>query len=659
MPQPSLRRPVVRRSGVALGTAVALLALAAPSASAAAPANDQIANAKDLTSFLPAVGVVHSELGHTNANGEVATRESGEPWVYAVNEGGGAGTAPGSVWYRFTAPRTTRARITTCGGQTSYATAFAVYRASTGTSDFSRLWALGRYQPGGDPCPTSPTASNGRGASALVSLQAGETYYVQVTGRHHMSPSNQGRFELTVEAEDAPSLTVEGPDGGAVLPTASLAWSVAAPGASRLRCTIDGTGLWLACLNGPTPGAWDVVSPTVCSGAHVMRFVALGAFGSPSRPTERSVVAGDGPVCAAPDPTTAALESPGGPGGLRLRWSGTPGMSATPHRGLLELGTTPGAYTEAVDVLRDFGDTSTRYLPTVPLSADTDYYYRWTVTTPAGSDSVVGGPVRTASAAADTTVAETAAATGITTTSAALAGVAHRAGAFYEITTSYRFDVREQGGSAVPTAPAGVWGGGVVSLDLDDLKPGTTYEYRLLATTNGPRAASQWRTFSTAAAPVTPDPEPTPTPDPTPVGPAVAPGGGPVGPGPVLPAGPAALTPATVGADLRSALQATERALSRRTLRTARTVTVAVKARTAGQLTITGTVKRGTGKAVAAIRGTARVAKPGTVKVRLKVLPAGQKAARAKGTLTLSLKAVLKPRSGRAVTATRSGRLKG
>lgn len=85
------------RSLIAIGAAAAALAAAAP-ASAAPPPNDNFADAQAIST------------GSTPGTTVDATREPGE-FDYDQYEGYG----PGTVWYTFTAPKTTRYRIADCG----------------------------------------------------------------------------------------------------------------------------------------------------------------------------------------------------------------------------------------------------------------------------------------------------------------------------------------------------------------------------------------------------------------------------------------------------------------------------------------------------------------------------------------------------------------
>src|SRR5262245_38122105 len=117
------------------------------------PANDQFANA------FPISGVAATVLSH-NTN---ATLEVGEPAHNPVSTGGR------SVWWRWTAPATISALISTAGSRLD--TLLAVYQGSSLT-DLTRL--------------AYSDDATGIGSNSLVTFQAtaGTTYFIAVDGYH-------------------------------------------------------------------------------------------------------------------------------------------------------------------------------------------------------------------------------------------------------------------------------------------------------------------------------------------------------------------------------------------------------------------------------------------------------------------------------------------
>jgi Ca2+-binding RTX toxin-like protein len=148
------RRGFARRL-LGLSTAIAALMLLAPaSALAAPPANDSFANAL----VLPG-----SPLPVTDSASNVeATRETGEP-EHAHIEGGG------SLWWRWTAPKTATITIDTCGSD--FDTLLGIY---TGTSVDALTEVASSDDAANDRCVVA--------SGTTFRAQAGTTYSIAVDG---------------------------------------------------------------------------------------------------------------------------------------------------------------------------------------------------------------------------------------------------------------------------------------------------------------------------------------------------------------------------------------------------------------------------------------------------------------------------------------------
>ncbi len=156
-------------------------ALSEPAA-AAAPANDAFAAAVELS------GPTASASG-TNKD---ATKEAGEP-----NHAGNSGGA--SVWYRWTAPETSRVLVSTCGVETTFDTLLAVY---TGNA----VNALVEADSNDDACGLQSTV-------AFAATQ-GVTYRIAVDGRNGAAGPFQLQLRLTPSNDDfADAVELVGDEG--------------------------------------------------------------------------------------------------------------------------------------------------------------------------------------------------------------------------------------------------------------------------------------------------------------------------------------------------------------------------------------------------------------------------------------------------------------
>jgi len=164
------------RLGRYLGVAAAVLTmLALPStAPGAPPTNDGFANAKKLRGFY--VGDPYA--GDFGARSVEASKEAGEP-----NHAGNAGGA--SVWYSWTARRSRRVEIETCGAVTNFNTVLAVYTRSGPVPPFSNLTAVASNDDFKRKCGP-------RQSRVMFNATAGTTYYIVVDG----FDGQTGRFDL-------------------------------------------------------------------------------------------------------------------------------------------------------------------------------------------------------------------------------------------------------------------------------------------------------------------------------------------------------------------------------------------------------------------------------------------------------------------------------
>ena len=131
-----------------LAVAVLAFALVVPSALAAAPVNDQFADAEALS----------GASGSATGSNVEATKEPGEP-DHAGDSGGA------SVWYRWTAPTGQAVSLETCGS--SFDTTLAVYTGST-------LTALDAVAESDDACAL--------GSRVTFDPVSGTTYQIAIDG---------------------------------------------------------------------------------------------------------------------------------------------------------------------------------------------------------------------------------------------------------------------------------------------------------------------------------------------------------------------------------------------------------------------------------------------------------------------------------------------
>jgi hypothetical protein len=159
---------------VVLTTAVAALAIV-PAAMAAAPANDDFANAE----------VVTGSTGTTTGTNVEATDETGEPANHFTDDLGGA-----SVWYAWTAPSSGLFAFDTFGSDVTLDTVLGVYTGSLGS-----LTEIGYNDDYGGACCDS---------RVVFAATSGTTYYVGVSGCCG-TPAQRGPFTLNWDSATRPS----------------------------------------------------------------------------------------------------------------------------------------------------------------------------------------------------------------------------------------------------------------------------------------------------------------------------------------------------------------------------------------------------------------------------------------------------------------------
>lgn len=177
----------MRRQGTTELAGVALLLLcllsSAPTALAAAPANDDFANAQ-------AVGPLPVNLTESNVE---ATKEEGEPYH------GPMGSKGHSVWFKWQAPSSGFVTVGTCGSD--FAAVLTVY---TGTQVNALTKVSRNFRDEGPGCP----AFDGR--QITFKAIAGTTYEIAVDGDAFYVPPaeppvGEGTFDLQLEATPMPA----------------------------------------------------------------------------------------------------------------------------------------------------------------------------------------------------------------------------------------------------------------------------------------------------------------------------------------------------------------------------------------------------------------------------------------------------------------------
>lgn len=171
----TLRRIAALLAAPAL--ALASLTLMAPAAQAAAPGNDDFANAQVVGPALPATAT-----GSTVD----ATVESGEP----SEQGSGSGA---TVWYKWTAPADATVAVSTQGSETPDGDGLDTFVDVYTGSSLNALSLVGSDD------------DSGTDNSSVVTFDAtsGTTYYVQVDGYHYSNGTATGSIDLSITALDA------------------------------------------------------------------------------------------------------------------------------------------------------------------------------------------------------------------------------------------------------------------------------------------------------------------------------------------------------------------------------------------------------------------------------------------------------------------------
>ncbi len=156
-----------------------MLGIFTVNAFATAPANDNFANAEQLTG-------IRVSVSRSNAE---ATKETGEP-NHTGNPGGK------SVWFRWTAPMTRMMRFTTNRSEGNIDTLLHVYRGS----DLATLSTEGF---------SNDIHNINKRSFTRVRVQAGETYYIAIDGsKFQDQPAAEGTFVLDIH----PSFQFQGAD---------------------------------------------------------------------------------------------------------------------------------------------------------------------------------------------------------------------------------------------------------------------------------------------------------------------------------------------------------------------------------------------------------------------------------------------------------------
>jgi hypothetical protein len=161
--------------------AIAVVALLGPAGTAAAapPPNDAFASAQVLSTPASVPGTTVE-----------ATREAGEPTYENYGDNYGEGT----VWYSWTAPKTSRYRVADCGVAND--SRIFIYTGSS-LADLKRA----PYASGSLHDPPLDCGSGDKGASELVDATAGATYWIVVLDAYvgYKQP-----FQLTLDERPVP-----------------------------------------------------------------------------------------------------------------------------------------------------------------------------------------------------------------------------------------------------------------------------------------------------------------------------------------------------------------------------------------------------------------------------------------------------------------------
>jgi hypothetical protein len=212
------------------------------------------------------------------------------------------------------------------------------------------------------------------------------------------------------------------------------------------------------------------------------------------------------------DPPTAAIKPASGVGQLVATLNAS--VNANGHAALeCEFEYTLGAdvgFTSAISVpcaqLPNRSASASLSVNAPGLSPDTAYRYRVTATTNAGSVTSGAQTFETLPEVPPTVTTE--AATELTQNTATIKGAVNpHGGSATDCHFEYGTNISYGSSSPCPALPGPVTTNVAESRKLSELKPGTTYHYRLVVTTNAGTTQGDDLTFTTATPPSDPEPE--------------------------------------------------------------------------------------------------------------------------------------------------------
>jgi hypothetical protein len=173
--------------------AIAALLIAVSSASAAAPANDGVANAQ----VIPAAG---GSFAATNVD---ATAQAGEPHSVDFLERDRA-----TIWYRWTAPSDGDVTFDACTGADFHMVMVGYTKDADPVPPFTNLTDIGSV--GEDLAPTAGCDTENGAAAKIQAPSPGVTYYLQIAG-FAGTPGSQSAFTLKVNQESVTPPTTPPP----------------------------------------------------------------------------------------------------------------------------------------------------------------------------------------------------------------------------------------------------------------------------------------------------------------------------------------------------------------------------------------------------------------------------------------------------------------
>jgi hypothetical protein len=222
------------------------------------------------------------------------------------------------------------------------------------------------------------------------------------------------------------------------------------------------------------------------------RLIAENSFGATTSSTEQFTTAAIPPVVTVAATITARTTAV-------LAGAVNPENSPTSYHFVYGPTSSYGQSTPKTEIGSNFGEDPTAPRLISELQPGTTYHYRLVATNQAGTEE---GPDETFTTSPPTPpVAITAGASGVSQNTATISGTVSTNG----LQTKYGFEIGTEAGNYGPATGLGSLGGvttEAVSVTLSQLQPGTTYQYRIVATNADGTSYGEPQAFATPGFPI-------------------------------------------------------------------------------------------------------------------------------------------------------------